>query len=1115
MTFFKNIYIPIILLAVATLFSLPTREERLESARHPERVLVLPPRARPMTVPVPYFEDFESGGPGWTTAAFTTSCQWQWIVDPDLITVHTDIYGASPMVELGDPSPAGLPEPRSGNACFWYGNPENGTFIGEPFDHTGGFHSGGNSYHDHGGTLTSPLFETAGLGRIMFYFWTWWEVECIDINAFDMMYIEVSSDGGLTWDTLNWLNPPFSRLPGWDEYESYSSGGYLSSGIWIKWTYFLEPEYSGHDLMVRFEFETVDALYNGFRGWFIDDFYIGGGMEQAELLRRAEYPNPLDMVDCLPEPNPFPVDFIVENVGGEAANDVVISLELPDDFSLASGFDPMPLGTVLPGDVDTVHWEFLITPPPNEDTTYCWHVILTSADSLIGYHDDFEREEDLFYGDAYFDYCDVRLPYGPDNAISGFGVAGVPYDGSATYSGPMAATLTSFDFDLTGWTTAYLAFWYWLSVPPLDPFSWTGDGEDGFLLEINVDHTGWEQLDEYGVGIILPRYDAYIDEWVDNPLANKMTYCESTGVWVEVVSQDLIDLGIVSPGDILQVRFVFGTDSYNHREGLFIDEFRLSTIQYPIGPFMHTYCIEVTGAHIPFAIVVMPLDSTSSSCECQEIVLNTGGEAWLDPDRVVLWADNTIRFAVDEGNMTVTPSSGMIVAQPSEPDCWQEGWHTLTLDTCYNVLGCNLWPPLSWEFLSDQSPPEAVLLDPSDSTLFCEEFAPVTISITDTLTGVDNSTVFAVFCGATYGITHPAVQWDGSQLIFYPESTGTGESWADCPEICVIAADNPYYCEPNIDTTCFPINVIFSAPTGSLITPQNGDVTACEDQQIVFALADSHGISPDGIVLEVESVRYTAGIDPELIFAGEILTFTPSTDWTHNQAVDVSLLEFYNIYGVPNLDTIDLTFYVDLLPPDVQPLAPQPGQLVMENDPIMVFRLSDLPAGLDLSTLQITYYGHDFDFSDIDWTPETNGGIVTIDPARAGLEFNWGDTVEIEVYICDEPDLCEPNCTTAVWRFYIEPKTVCNAVPNPFTPDGDGINDVVVFDYPHSFTEKAVLRIYNTRNIEVFKKTIQPDGNRSWSGIDDHGEKIRPGLYLYIIESAGRAVCSGTILIIR
>ncbi len=1091
-----------------------SREERLDNLRESELSTVRvepPPLSRPMSVSVPYFDDFESGAGGWTQIPLTTYCQWQIVTDPELIEVHPDIYGD--MVVLGDPSPASLPSARSGRNCWWYGNPENGTFIGEPFDHFSGLHSGGESYEDHGGYLTSPLFETSALSSITFSFWTWWEVECIDINQFDMMIIQASSDAGATWETLNWLNPPFSRLPGWDEWEGYSSGGWLEPGIWIRWTYFLEPEWTGHDIMVRFEFDTRDMLYNGFRGWMIDDFYISGGIEEPHLFREGEHPESLSVVDCDIFPNPFPFTFTVTNEGGEAASDVVLQLVPSSAVDISTGFEIVTIGTMLPDDEVITNWQLNITEPPLYDTSLCWEVLLTSADSLIGYSEDFEGEDPLFIGDGGMDYSDVRRPGGPSDAVSGLGVASIPSSGSEFYGAFENAHLTSESFDITGWTEAYISFWYWLDVT-YDPL-WDTDGEDGFLVEYQADGGPWEQLDVFGVGILLPRYDAYIDEFSMSAIANRMAYCKPTeGRWVEVVSQDLIDMGILTATDDVRFRFVFASDGAGHGEGLFIDDFRLSTHQYPVGPYLHTFCIDVPGLRIPYAELVMPLDSTSSSCPDQSLVINAGGEAYIDANGVVIWADGETRFAVAEGNMTVDVDAGVIIAQPSGSQLWAEGWHNLALDTCLNVYGCNLDSAIHWSFLSDLTPPDVELIDPPGGMFFNDPLGAVTVSIEDTLTGVDSATIEVIFCGTAYSLPHPSLVWNGIELTFYPESTGTGQTWIDCGDICIVAGDSPDYCPPNTDTTCFDIIVDFSFPWAELVAPPTGAVSACGFQEINIALFDSNGIDPFGAEFLVNGIRHVSGIGSELVIEDDTLKYRPFNQWIHGDTVEFALELFYNLNGIANRDTLESYFVADIAPPVVTPLSPQPWELMHATDVHIEGGLEDYPAGLNNSTIELVFMGRTFEHEEIGWTGSDYDANFSLNPSAYGLVPTWGDTFDIEVRICDAPDLCEANCTSFVWSFHMEPQTVCAAFPNPFTPNSDGINDAVMFDYPHRFIEGANLKIFNIDNNLIFESDIE-SGNRLWDGIDDTGKSVSPGLYIYIIEGGGRILCNGTVVLLR
>jgi len=95
----------------------------------------------------------------------------------------------------------------------------------------------------------------------------------VEVNTFDMMYVMISTDGRSTFTELRTLNPinDVDNLPE----QNYSSGGSNTAPIWIQPIFDLS-NYTGNTVKIKFKFETKDALYNGFRGWVIDDVAVYG-----------------------------------------------------------------------------------------------------------------------------------------------------------------------------------------------------------------------------------------------------------------------------------------------------------------------------------------------------------------------------------------------------------------------------------------------------------------------------------------------------------------------------------------------------------------------------------------------------------------------------------------------------------------------------------------------------------------------------------------------------------------------------------------------------------------------------------------------------------------------
>ena len=80
-------------------------------------------------------------------------------------------------------------------------------------------------------------------------------------------------------------------------------------------------------------------------------------------------------------------------------------------------------------------------------------------------------------------------------------------------------------------------------------------------------------------------------------------------------------------------------------------------------------------------------------------------------------------------------------------------------------------------------------------------------------------------------------------------------------------------------------------------------------------------------------------------------------------------------------------------------------------------------------------------------------------------------------------------------------------VPNPFTPNGDDVNDevVVAFDVQRLLTPKPVyLEIFdlNGRHLRLIERHLSSGGySQQWDGRDDAGQIVPPGLYLLRIST--------------
>ncbi|MDQ1256091.1 MAG: hypothetical protein QG656_687, partial [Candidatus Hydrogenedentes bacterium] len=224
---------------------------------------------------LPFLDNMEGGANGWQASGY-----WHQITNPQLLSVSGEI---NPRLVFLPDSAGALPAAFSGTTCWWYGEDSTGTFLGNDFWRGQEDGSGGTSVGPNGGMLTSPKIDLTAALNATLSFKTWWEIEGVDVDRFDMMYVEVSTDGGQVYLPLGAgsINPA-NDVDG-EAWRPFSSKGLGETGEWINVTFDLTP-HVGHEAIVRFRFETIDELYNGFRGWFIDDVSVQGVVTPPPVL---------------------------------------------------------------------------------------------------------------------------------------------------------------------------------------------------------------------------------------------------------------------------------------------------------------------------------------------------------------------------------------------------------------------------------------------------------------------------------------------------------------------------------------------------------------------------------------------------------------------------------------------------------------------------------------------------------------------------------------------------------------------------------------------------------------------------------------------------------------
>lgn len=307
----------------------------------------------------------------------------------------------------------------------------------------------------------------------------------------------------------------------------------------------------------------------------------------------------------------------------------------------------------------------------------------------------------------------------------------------------------------------------------------------------------------------------------------------------------------------------------------------------------------------------------------------------------------------------------------------------------------------------------------------------------------------------------------------------------------------------------------------SMTLPRPGWITSCRDQRIRFSVSGEVALDMASCVFEIDRDTFDL-LSPELALEGDsVFVFTPPGEIFNDGIIIARLISANDEYGNPLYVPIEWRFAVDTEPPIFWLIKPTDGAMVPENDFGFVVGISDNVCGIDESTIDMTVFIHSDSFEyhvgdvGVIWNPAARR--FSFDPVLAGLPAEDGDTLIVRICAGDDPDLCQSNIGCFMFEFWIEPHVECSTSTDPFTPNADGFNDVVIFYWPHFYRDGAEISIYDMRGATIRKFDALPGNFKSaeWDGLDDNGRKCPAGVYVYVVRVNGKRICHGSVTLVR
>lgn len=372
---------------------------------------------------------------------------------------------------------------------------------------------------------------------------------------------------------------------------------------------------------------------------------------------------------------------------------------------------------------------------------------------------------------------------------------------------------------------------------------------------------------------------------------------------------------------------------------------------------------------------------------------------------------------------------------------------------------------------------------------------PAVLIISDDISGVDRNNVYVSF----NELQADTISWRGDTLIAVPPRNISGNV-----EFCVNAHDIPQYCAPNSSRICWNYSIIGDAPTISVIEPPIGAFTHNRRQRISWRIIDPNGIEYQSLWTQIDGNRYDI-TSSELNYADGILTFTPSADYSDGDTIKWSV----NALNVLGFESMNFgSFICDFSPPTVS--SPSPTGVITSEPSEISVDITDNGVGVDPASITFNIGELTIGFDNYALTYEYPRAILNLH--NANIHLSRGDSVSVCISASDiNTGLGTPNsCDNFCFSFLLT-TSECRVGPNPFTPNNDGINDIVELFAP---TDKQFeTKIFTLNGSIIWKSTDY--GVSRWNGIDINGHPAPIGTYLYTISQEGKTICKGFIVLAR
>lgn len=410
----------------------------------------------------------------------------------------------------------------------------------------------------------------------------------------------------------------------------------------------------------------------------------------------------------------------------------------------------------------------------------------------------------------------------------------------------------------------------------------------------------------------------------------------------------------------------------------------------------------------------------------------------------------------------------------------------------------------------DTSPPEIMWEQPGQPGDHIPLDSEFIAQITDRLTGVDINSLEFKLQGE---VIYPQISGDQNsyQIQYTPANP-----WKYNQEVEFIITGSDLAYPPNgIQDSSFIFYTIedHDPPYIAQRMPDNNETGVPFNTEITVDIKDDiAGVDRDSIKMTVAGKTITpiiSGISNEIK-----ISYIDPQGYRPGQQIEVKV-NVADLSNPPNrMATNSYSFFIQEVYPDlfIKSFTVNPSKILVHK-PIQFNTIIEVATAPVFDPIQVKLWDNDRVL--LDTTLQSMSINDYIDIARS-FSFNRRGKHQIKLSVDPQNYIIESDekNNTAIKMVEVsEGELIVRS--NPFTPNGDGINDDVTFNFEKLGVLEPVLKLFDVSGRMITTIKERTGFKFVWDGKDHFGNPAQPGVYLYLIEDQDKTIANGYVVLAR